>query len=554
MANTKSSKQTKFIFVTGGVVSSLGKGVTTAALGRILKARGIKVSVLKIDPYINIDPGTMNPYEHGEVFVTTDGAETDQDLGHYERFIDEELVRESNFTTGQVYLSLIEAERRGDYLGKTVEEVPHVTDEIIRRIKLAAEKTGADVLLVELGSTVGDIKGAAFIEAFRQMRHKVGHKNTLFVHVTLLPYMETTGELKTRPTQYGVRELMSLGIPPHILVCRAEKPIPEGVLDKIAATCDVDRDAVVPMVTTRNIYEVPVKLEEQGLGEYIDDMLGLGGTRSEITDWAQMVEQIEQLRGQHSMEVAIVGKYVELNDAYISVSEAIKAAALANDTGIKIRWVNSEEIEQQGTSLLEGVAGVVVPGGFGDRGIEGKIMTARWARENKIPYLGLCLGMQIMTIEFARHLLLDDESANSAEFNPEAKHKVVDLMEHQKSIYTKGGTMRLGNYRCKLLPGTKAREAYGAEEVVERHRHRFEFNNEYREQLEAAGLKVSGTTPDDVLVEIVEIPDHPFMLGTQAHPEFRSRPNRAHPLFNAFVKAAIAEHAPVAAERRRTKA
>lgn len=543
------AKQTKFLFVTGGVVSSLGKGVTTAALGRLLKARGVKASILKIDPYINIDPGTMNPYEHGEVFVTKDGAETDQDLGHYERFIDEELVRESNFTTGQVYLSLIEAERRGDFLGKTVEEVPHVTDEITRRIKLAADKTEAAVLLVELGSTVGDIKGMAFIEAFRQLRHKVGHQNTLFVHVTLLPYMETTKELKTRPTQYGVRELMSLGIPPQVLVCRSEKAIPEGVLDKLAVTCDLDRQAIIPMVTTKNIYDVPLKLEQRGLGNYIDTLLELGGTTSKLDDWKSMVEKIERLKKNLTLEIAIVGKYVELNDAYISVSEAIKAACSAHDRGVKIRWVNSEDIEQKGTKLLEGVAGVVVPGGFGDRGIEGKIMTARWARENKIPYLGLCLGMQVLTIEFARHLLGDD-SANSAEFAPDVKHKVIDLMEAQKSIYTKGGTMRLGNYRCKLRAGSQARTAYGTEEVIERHRHRFEFNNEYRDQLAAAGLRIAGTTPDEVLVEIVEIADHPFMVGSQFHPEFKSRPDRPHPLFVKFVEAVVHEHAPDAKPSR----
>ncbi len=549
---TQPKDTTKFIFVTGGVVSSLGKGVTTAALGRLLKARGVMVSILKIDPYINIDPGTMNPYEHGEVFVTADGAETDQDLGHYERFIDEELIRESNFTTGQVYLSLIEAERRGDFLGKTVEEVPHVTDEIIQRIRLAARKTGADVLLVELGSTVGDIKGAAFIEAFRQLRHQAGPANTLFVHVTLLPFMETTRELKTRPTQYGVRELMSLGIPPNVLVCRAEHPIPEGILDKLAATCDVDRSAIVPMVTTRNIYEVPIKLEEHGLGDYLDRQLGLGGTRSKLRAWQRMVEHIETLRSADPIEIAIVGKYVELNDAYISVSEAVKSAAVASDRAVKIRWVNSEDVEAHGSKLLEGVAGVVVPGGFGDRGIEGKIITARWARENKVPYLGLCLGMQMIVIEFARHLL-GDESANSAEFDQSAKHKVIDLMESQKSIYTKGGTMRLGNYPCKLLPGSLARSAYGTEEVVERHRHRFEFNNEYRQQLAAAGLRIAGTTPDDVLVEIVEVADHPFMVGSQFHPEFKSRPDRAHPLFRAFIEAAIAEQPAIkpAASRKR---
>jgi CTP synthase len=536
----KSETTTKFIFVTGGVVSSLGKGVTTASLGRLLKARGKKVSIVKIDPYINIDPGTMNPYEHGEVFVTADGAETDQDLGHYERFIDEELVRESNFTTGQVYLNLIEAERRGDFLGKTVEEVPHVTNEIIRRINAAAEQTGAEVLLVELGSTLGDIKGMAFLESFRLLRHQVGRDNCLSVHVTLLPHLETTKELKTRPAQYSVRELRSYGLPTNVLVARADAPIPDGVLDKLSVTCDIDREAVIPMSTTKNIYDVPVRLEEQGLGEYIDKKLGLGGTTSELGEWAAMVKKTEELKREQDLEIAIVGKYVELEDAYISVSAAVKSAGLAKDRGIKLRWLNSETIEQKGTELLEGVDGVVVPGGFGDRGVEGKILTARWARENKVPYLGLCLGMQMIVVEFARNLL-GDESANSAEFAPEAKHKVIDLMESQKSIYTKGGTMRLGNYPCKLAKGSLARDAYGTEEVVERHRHRFEFNNEYREQLAAAGLRIAGTTPDDVLVEIVEVEDHPFMVGSQFHPEFKSRPDRAHPLFVKFIEAAVAE-------------
>ncbi len=538
---------TKFIFVTGGVVSSLGKGVTTAALGRLLKARGMKISILKIDPYINIDPGTMNPYEHGEVFVTRDGAETDQDLGHYERFIDEELVRESNFTTGQVYLSLIEAERRGDFLGKTVEEVPHVTNEIIRRVRLAAEKTQADVLLVELGSTLGDIKGMAFLEAFRLLRHTEGRENCLSIHVTLLPHLETTGELKTRPAQYSVRDLRSYGLPTNVLVVRADLPIPEAILDKLAITCDIDRQAIVPMVTTKNIYDVPLRLEELGLGDYIDKKLNLGGTTSDLQEWAAMVEKIERTKNDAELEIAIVGKYVALTDAYLSVSEAIKGAALAHGQGVKLRWVNSEDIEKEGTGLLEGVAGVVVPGGFGDRGIEGKILTARWARENKVPYLGLCLGMQMIVVEFARHLL-GDESANSAEFDGEAKHAVIDIMESQKSIYTKGGTMRLGNYTCKLRPGSLAREAYGAEEVVERHRHRYEFNNEYREQLEAAGLRIGGTTPDEVLVEIVEVADHPFMVGSQFHPEFKARPDRAHPLFLSLMAAAVREYVPTPAK------
>jgi CTP synthase len=543
VSKPKKTKETKYIFVTGGVVSSLGKGVTTAALGRLLKGRGIPVSIVKIDPYINVDPGTMNPYEHGEVFVTADGAETDQDLGHYERFIDEELVRESNFTTGQVYQTLIEKERRGDFLGKTVEEVPHVTDEIIQRIETAAEKTGADVLLVELGSTLGDIKGMAFLEAFRQLRSRVGRDNVLSVHVTLLPHLGTTKELKTRPAQYSVRELRSYGIPTNVLVARADAPIPDEVLDKLAETCDVNRDGVVPMATTKNIYDVPVRLEQRGLGEFIDQRLGLGGTTSNLMDWAAMVEKTEQLKHDNDLEIAIVGKYVELNDAYISVSEAIKSAGLALDRGVKIRWVNAEEVEKEGPRVLDGVDGVVVPGGFGDRGIEGKIMTANWCRENKVPYLGLCLGMQMIVVEFARHILGDD-TANSAEFDPKATHKVIDLMESQQSVYTKGGTMRLGDYPCKLADGSLAHKVYGETEVVERHRHRYEFNNEYREQLEQAGLRIAGTTPDDVLVEIVEVKDHPYMVGSQAHPEFKSRPDRAHPLFIGLVEAAIKQKSP----------
>jgi CTP synthase len=529
---------TKYIFVTGGVVSSLGKGVTTAALGRLLKARGVRVSIVKIDPYINVDPGTMNPYEHGEVFVTADGAETDQDLGHYERFIDEELVRESNFTTGQVYQTLIERERKGDFLGKTVEEVPHVTDEIIRRIEAAAEKTKAEVLLVELGSTIGDIKGMAFLEAFRQLRNRVGRHKTMSVHVTLLPHLDTTGELKTRPAQYSVKELRSYGLPTHILVARADKKISAEVMDKLAATCDVKREAVVPMTTTKNIYDVPVRFESIGLWNVIQERLELPERDSDLRDWAKMVEKIEQLKQEDDLEIAIVGKYVELNDAYISVSASIKAAALAHDRGIKIRWINAEDVEKEGPRLLDGVDGVVVPGGFGDRGVEGKIMAATWCRENKVPYLGLCLGMQVLTIEFARHVL-GDEAANSAEFNPKTKHPVIHLMEAQQSVYTKGGTMRLGDYPCKLVEGSLARKAYGADEVKERHRHRYEFNNEYRDQLSEAGLRVAGTTPDNVLVEIVEIEDHPYMVGSQFHPEFKSRPDRAHPLFLGLIGAVV---------------
>ncbi|MDP4000168.1 MAG: CTP synthase [bacterium] len=547
-----SQHQTKYVFVTGGVVSSLGKGVTTAALGRLLKGRGVKVSILKIDPYINVDPGTMNPYEHGEVFVTADGAETDQDLGHYERFIDEELVRESNFTTGQVYQTLIERERKGDFLGKTVEEVPHVTDEIIRRIEAAAEKTKAEVLLVELGSTIGDIKGMAFLEAFRQLRNQVGRHKTMSVHVSLLPHLGTTEELKTRPAQYSVKELRSYGLPTHILVARADKPIPDAILEKLAVTCDVRREAVVPMSTTKNVYDVPVRLESIGLWKVIKERLELPDRDSDLRDWAKMVDKTEELKREDDLEIAIVGKYVELNDAYISVSEAVKAAALQQSPagrGVKIRWVNSEDVEKEGPRHLDGVDGVVVPGGFGDRGVEGKIMAATWCRENKVPYLGLCLGMQVLTIEFARHVLGDD-TANSAEFDLKTKHPVIHLMESQQSVYTKGGTMRLGNCPCKLAEGSLAWAAYEEAagettgEIVERHRHRYEFNNDYREQLAAAGLRIAGTTPDDVLVEIVEIADHPFMVGSQFHPEFKSRPDRAHPLFSRFIKAAVKRTAP----------
>ncbi len=532
----------KYIFITGGVVSSVGKGVTAASIGRILKSRGISVSIQKLDPYINVDPGTMSPYQHGEVFVLEDGAETDLDLGHYERFIDENLTRASNVTTGQVYAEVIARERRGDYLGRTVQVIPHITDEIKRRIGLVAEETGAEVVIVEVGGTVGDIEGQPFLEAIRQMRKDLGRENTLYIHVTLLPYIAATGELKTKPTQHSVHELRSLGIHPDAIVCRSDYPMSEEAKAKISLFCDVEERAVIPLVTTDIIYEVPLTLEEAGLGDFIVERLGLPANEPDLTEWRALVEEMK--RPKEALHIAMVGKYIELQDAYISVREALRHAALHQDRHVEIEWISSEDLEK-GRELdrLTKVDGIVVPGGFGYRGIEGKIVAARCARENKIPYLGLCLGMQVMVIELARHALGSDEP-NSTEFDETTRFPVIDLLPEQRGISAKGGTMRLGAYPCKLVPGTKAAAAYGigAKEapplVYERHRHRFEFNNAYRDLLTRAGLVLSGLSPDGRLVEIVELADHPWMVGTQFHPEFKSRPNRPHPLFLAFIAAA----------------
>jgi CTP synthase len=528
----------RYIFCTGGVISGVGKGVTAASVGRVLKARGAHVSIQKLDPYINVDPGTMSPYQHGEVYVTDDGAETDLDLGHYERFIDENLTQASNVTTGQVYADVIARERRGDFLGGTIQVVPHITNEIKRRIALVGERSEADVVIVEVGGTVGDIEGLPFLEALRQMRWDVGPENTLYIHVTFLPYVGATGELKTKPTQHSVRELRSIGIQPDVIVARADHSVDDALCDKIALFCDVERRAVVPLVTTPLLYEIPLILEDAGLGHFIVERLGLEVGNPDLSKWRELTERIRASKP--SLPIAIVGKYVELRDAYISVREALYHAALAHGWDVDVRYVSSEALERgRSWDELEKVVGVVVPGGFGERGIEGKVATARWARENGVPYLGLCLGLQVMIIELARHAL-GSEEPNSTEFDPHTKYPIIDLMADQRTIADMGGTMRLGLYPCRLVPGTKAAETYGVAEVEERHRHRFEVNNAYRDLLAQAGLVFSGFSPDRRLVEIAELADHPFMLGSQFHPEFKSRPTRPHPLFNAFIAAAVA--------------
>ena len=512
--------------------------MTAASVGRILKARGVRVSIQKLDPYINVDPGTMSPYQHGEVFVTDDGAETDLDLGHYERFIDENLSQASNVTTGQVYAEIIARERRGDFLGGTIQVIPHITNEIKRRIMLVGEQSHADVVLVEVGGTVGDIEGLPFLEALRQMRWDVGHRNTLYIHVTFLPHIGATGELKTKPTQHSVRELRSIGIQPDVIIARTDYEVDDALCDKISLFCDVKRRAVVPLVTTPLLYEIPLLLEDAGLGDFVVDRLELDVGRPDLAEWRELVSRIRSPKP--ALPIAIVGKYVELHDAYISVREALYHAAQVQGWDVDVRYVSSEALERgRGWEKLEGVAGVVVPGGFGDRGIEGKVDTARWARENGTPYLGLCLGLQVLIIELAREALGSDEP-NSTEFDPHTRYPVIDLMPEQRTIVDMGGTMRLGLYPCHLTPGTKAARAYGESKIQERHRHRFEVNNAYREMLQEAGLVFSGLSPDGRLVEIAELAEHPFMLGSQFHPEFKSRPTRPHPLFKAFV-AAVAE-------------
>jgi len=528
---------TKYLFFTGGVVSSVGKGVTAAATGLLLKERGFKVAVQKLDPYINVDPGTMSPYQHGEVFVLDDGAETDLDLGHYERFIDIRLTRVSNFTSGQVYAEIISKERRGDFLGGTIQVIPHITNEIKRRVGLVAKETGAEIVLVEVGGTVGDIESQPFLEALRQLRNEVGRENVFFIHVTWMPYIGATGELKTKPTQHSVAALRSIGISPNMIIARSDYPIEDGICDKIALFCDVEKDAVVPMVTSDVLYEVPLILEKVGVGDFLVEKLGLKATRKpDMKPWIKLVDAVRKPKP--TVKIALVGKYVELQDAYMSVREALKHAALANDVEVEIGWVHSVNLEKdKGWDIVQNADGIVVPGGFGSRGIEGKIMAARYAREKKIPYLGLCLGMQVMTIEFARRIL-NLEDANSTEFDRGTESPVIDLMIDQRSISDMGGTMRLGLYPCILQKGTRAAEAYGVPQVEERHRHRFEFNNAYRAEFEKAGMVFSGMSPDGKLVEIAELADHPYMVGSQFHPEFLSRPMRPHPLFVGLLKAA----------------
>lgn len=528
--------KTKYIFLTGGVLSSVGKGVTGAALGRLLKERGYQVAIQKLDPYINVDPGTMSPYQHGEVYVLDDGSETDLDLGHYERFIDTSLNKVCNVTTGQVYEEVISKERRGDYLGGTIQVIPHITNEMKRRIGLVSKTTGAEIVLVEVGGTVGDIESLPFLESLRQMRSDVGRENSFYIHVTWMPHIGATGELKTKPTQHSVRELRSIGISPDMIIARSDYPVDEDLRDKIALFCDVEKRAVIPMVTTDNLYEIPLTLERAKVGNFVMERMNFQARQE--PDWQPWKEMVAKMRREKDeVEIALVGKYVELHDAYMSVREALQHAGIEVGVDVKIKWIHSSKLEKGTlTEHLESADGILVPGGFGERGTEGKIKAIRYARENKIPYLGLCLGMQLMVVEFARQILRDDQ-VNSTEFEPQTPHPLIDLMPDQRDITDMGGTMRLGLYPCQLQPGTIAAEAYGTEAVQERHRHRFELNNAYRDVLEEAGMRFSGLSPDKRLVEIAELTDHPFMLGTQFHPEFLSRPYRPHPLFVAFLNA-----------------
>jgi len=526
----------KYIFVTGGVVSSVGKGISVASIGRILKSRAISVSVQKLDPYLNVDPGTMSPYQHGEVFVTQDGAETDLDLGHYERFIDIDLTSASNVTSGQIYSAVIAGERRGDYLGGTIQVIPHVTNEIKRRIREVTQLSGAEVVIVEVGGTVGDIEGLPFLEAIRQMRNEEGRDNVLYIHVTFLPHIATTNELKTKPTQHSVNELRRIGIQPDIILCRSDYEIPQSLKDKISLFCDVDKAAVIPLVTAETIYEVPLMLEDTGLSDLIIDRLGLEAKDVDLNEWREMVAKLKTPK--EPVNIALVGKYVELRDAYYSVREALCHAGLHHDRQINILWVQSEDLQADDSiNLLRSAQGIIVPGGFGYRGIEGMITAANYARLNNIPYLGLCLGMQVTVIEFGRYAL-DSKDVNSTEFDPNTPYPVIDLLPEQQGVTDMGGTMRLGTYPCHLVPLTQAARAYGETVIHERHRHRFEFNNRFREPLEQKGLTPSGLSPDNRLVEIVEVKDHPWMVACQFHPEFKSRPNHPHPLFYSFVGAA----------------
>jgi len=529
---------TKYIFITGGVVSSLGKGITAASLGRLLKNRGLKVTIQKFDPYINVDPGTMSPYQHGEVFVTDDGAETDLDLGHYERFIDINLTKNSNVTTGKVYSSVISKERRGDYLGATVQVIPHITNEIKELIARAGTESGSDVVITEIGGTVGDIESLPFLEAIRQMRFDVGRDNVMYIHVTLIPFLSAAGEAKTKPTQHSVKELRSIGIQPHVIVCRTENPLGDDMKRKIALFCDTDPEAVIEVRDAETLYEVPLRLKEQRLDDIVLEMLKLDAPPADMAEWEALVSRIKGLKDDKPVEIAIVGKYVALRDAYISIVEALGHAGIANDARVNIRWVQAEDVtDDNAAQLLAGVQGILVPGGFGDRGIEGKISAIRHARERGIPFFGICLGMQTAVVEFARSVA-GIPDAHSSEINPATPHPVIDLLPDQVDVENKGGTMRLGLYPCKIAPGTKAMEIYGTELIHERHRHRYEFNNAYRERLGQAGLVFSGTSPDGRLVEMIELKGHPWFVAVQFHPEFTSRPNRPHPLFRDFVRAA----------------
>ncbi|WPZ18320.1 CTP synthase [Geobacillus subterraneus] len=528
---------TKYIFVTGGVVSSLGKGITAASLGRLLKNRGLNVTIQKFDPYINVDPGTMSPYQHGEVFVTDDGAETDLDLGHYERFIDINLNKYSNVTTGKIYSAVIRKERRGDYLGGTVQVIPHITNEIKDRVFRAGKETNADVVITEIGGTVGDIESLPFLEAIRQIKSDVGRENVMYIHCTLVPYIKAAGEMKTKPTQHSVKELRSLGIQPNIIVVRTEMPMPQEMKDKIALFCDIDPKAVIESRDADTLYAVPLMLQEQKLDQIVCEHLRLNCRDADMTEWKALVEKVRNLS--KTTKIALVGKYVELPDAYISVVEALRHAGYAFDTDIDIQWINAEHVTRDNVAeLLKEADGILVPGGFGDRGVEGKIEAIRYAREQRVPFLGICLGMQLASIEFARHVV-GLAGAHSAEFDPNTPHPIIDLLPEQKDVEDLGGTLRLGLYPCKLQEGTLVHAAYGDEVIYERHRHRYEFNNQYRHLMEEHGFVFSGTSPDGRLVEVIELKDHPWFVAAQFHPEFTSRPTRPQPLFREFVKASL---------------
>jgi CTP synthase len=529
---------TKYIFVTGGVVSSLGKGITAASLGRLLKNRGVSVTIQKFDPYINVDPGTMSPYQHGEVFVTDDGAETDLDLGHYERFVDINLTKYSSVTTGKIYSTVLKKERRGDYLGGTVQVIPHITNEIKDRVYRAGRETNSDVVITEIGGTVGDIESLPFLEAIRQIKSDVGRDNVMYIHCTLVPYIKAAGEMKTKPTQHSVKELRSLGIQPNVIVVRTEMPMTQDMKDKIALFCDIDKNAVIEAMDADTLYSVPLSLQDQKLDEITCQHLKLNCREADMTEWNELVSRVTNLS--RKTKIALVGKYVELQDAYISVVEALRHAGYQFDSDIEVEWLNSELIDAENVAeKLGDVDGILVPGGFGDRGVEGKIAATQYARENKVPFLGICLGMQLASVEYARNVL-GLEGAHSAELNPDTPYPVIDLLPEQKDIEDLGGTLRLGLYPCKLTKGSKAYAAYDGEVVYERHRHRFEFNNHYREQMESAGFIFSGTSPDGRLVEIIELEDHPWFVASQFHPEFTSRPTRPQPLFRDFVEASLA--------------
>ena len=526
---------TKYIFITGGVVSSLGKGITAASLGRLLKNRGLKVTIQKFDPYINVDPGTMSPYQHGEVFVTDDGAETDLDLGHYERFIDINLSKNSNVTTGKIYWSVLNKERKGAYLGGTVQVIPHITNEIKDRVFRVAKEKEVDVVITEIGGTVGDIESLPFLEAIRQIKYDAGKENVMYIHVTLVPYLAKAGELKTKPTQHSVKELRGLGIQPDLLVCRTEHPLTEDLKSKIALFCDLDTDDVIQNTDADTLYEVPLLLEKEGLAKNVINHLNLKCNKPQLEEWKDMVDKFKNPHG--TVKIALVGKYVELKDAYISVAESLRHAGIYNDVDIDIEWIHSEKIDGNNCEeLLKDADGILVPGGFGDRGVEGKICSIKYARENKIPFLGICLGMQMAVVEFARNVV-GLKGAHSSELDPETSYPVIDLMPEQRDIEDMGGTMRLGLYPCKIANDTKARDAYSEDLVYERHRHRYEFNNEFRDRALEKGLVISGVSPDERLVEIVELKDHPWFVAAQFHPEFKSRPTRSHPLFREFIKA-----------------